>query len=438
MRRLVFAFMVALLCGCAMRPAAKPSPNPLQQIRQQIHKGQAGSLSAGAAKVEITPKVGTPLAGYLKRHGKPSTGIRDPLYVRTLALSDGQDKLLLISADLLVFPQPMAERLLKRITKEHSIPRQSIVLAATHTHSGSGGIATGLLHEQVFGRYDPDLEEGIASRTLWSVRQALERLKPVQWGHSREGEILRGFVENRADPQGPVDAGLSVLVFSEPKEGMRAIVVNASAHPTLLDSQDMRLSADYTGEVCRRLETDYPGSICLFLNGAAGNERPSDSIGGNGEERVERFGGLLAEAASALAGRAELRTAGDLAAWGGWFDLPEPQIHFGPVPIHPQIGRRMRPSSVYLNLAALDGLLLVPFPAEPTTEIAAAFTQKLATVGKQALLFGYANGYLGYAVTPKQYESKTYEATMTWYGPDFGQVLENHLLLLAGMLEGKE
>ena len=64
----------------------------------------AAALEAGIAKVEITPPVGTPMAGYGKRWGRPSTGIRDPLYVRTLALGDGERKLLLISADLLVFP----------------------------------------------------------------------------------------------------------------------------------------------------------------------------------------------------------------------------------------------------------------------------------------------------------------------------------------------
>ena len=415
------------------RPAGRGPATEFDRIREQIQVRPGIALSAGAAKVEITPPVGTPLAGYAKRRGKPSTGIRDPLYVRTLALSDGEDTLLLISADLLVFPQPLAERILQKISKENGIPRQGIILSTTHTHSGAGSIATGFLHEQVFGRYDSKVEEGILSRILWSVRQALENRKPVQWSRAAESSLLAEFVETRALPGGPVDASLSVLLFSAEPGEVEAAVVNAAAHPTLLDSRDMRFSADYPGELCRKMEEAYPGAVCLFFNGASGDERPRDAIGATPEERVQRFGGLLAEAATALASRAPLESKGDLAVWGGWFDLPEPQIRLGPVPLHPEIGKRMRPTAAFLNMAALEGLLLVPLPAELTADLGLALKRKLEQKGEHSLLLGYANGYLGYAVTPQQYAAGSYEAGMTWYGADFGRFLENDLLLLAGL-----
>ena len=426
-------FLLAVcLAGCVARPVARPA-GELERIREQIRVRPGAQLSAGAAKVDITPAVGTPLAGYAKRRGRPSTGIRDPLYVRTLALSDGEDTLVLISTDLLVFPHPMAERILEKISKENSIPRQGILLAATHTHSGVGSIATGFLHEQVFGRYHREIEEGVGSRILWSVRQALENRKPVQWGAAMDEHLLAGFVENRSTPGGPVDASLSVLLFSAKPGEVAAAVVNAAAHPTLLDSKDMRFSADYPGELCRKMEEAYPGAICLFLNGASGDERPRDAIGATAEERVQRFGGLLAEAATALVSGAPLKPKGDLAAWGGWFDLPEPRIRLGPIPIHPEIGKRMRPTRSFLNMMALDGLLLVPLQAELTAELGIALRRKLAGRGVRSLLLGYADGYLGYAVTPEQYSRGSYEAGMTWYGADFGRILENDLLLLAGL-----
>ncbi|MDO8729919.1 MAG: neutral/alkaline non-lysosomal ceramidase N-terminal domain-containing protein [Candidatus Omnitrophota bacterium] len=435
LRLILFSLLCVFFSGCVMRPAGRGPATEFDRIREQIRVHPGSALSAGAAKVEITPPVGTPLAGYAKRRGKPSTGIRDPLYVRTLALSDGEDTLLLISADLLVFPQPLAERILQRISEESGVPRQGIILAATHTHSGAGSIATGFLHEQVFGRYSSKVEEGILSRILWSVRQALENRKPVQWSRAEEGSLLAGFVENRALPGGPVDSSLSVLLFSAEPGEVKAVVVNATAHPTLLDSQDMRFSADYPGELCRKMEEAYPGAVCLFFNGAAGDERPRDAIGATAEERVQRFGVLLAEAATALASRAPLEPKGDLAVWGGWFDLPDPQIRLGPIPLHPEIGKRMRPTAVFLNMAALEGMLLVPLPAELTVDLGTALKRKLAEKGNRSLLLGYANGYLGYAVTPQQYASGSYEAGMTWYGADFGQQLENDLLLLSGLYE---
>ena len=425
------AFLQAVaMAGCVMRPAKGPV-SELERIKEQIHLRPDAALSAGAAKVEITPPVGTPLAGYAKRRGKPSTGIRDPLYVRTLALSDGEDTLLLISADLLVFPQPLAERILRKISEEDSIPRQGIVLATTHTHSGAGSIATGFLHEQVFGRYRRDIEEGILSRILWSVRQALENRKPVQWSAAADEHLLAGTVENRSAPNGSVDASLSVLLFSAEPGEVKAAVVNAAAHPTLLDSQDMRFSADFPGELCRRMEEAYPGAVCLFMNGASGDERPRDAIGATGEERVQRFGGLLAEAATALLSRAPVHFKGDLSVWGGWFDLPEPRVRLGLIPLHPEIGKRMRPTRSFLNMAALEGTLLVPLPAELTADLGIALKRKLSERGNRSLLLGYANGYLGYAVTSQQYAAGSYEAGMTWYGAEFGRVLVNELLLLA-------
>lgn len=412
-------------------------PTSWERMKEQVHVAGPVALMAGAAKVDITPAVGTPLAGYSKRRGKPSVGIRDPIYVRALAVSDGQDLVVLVSADLLVFPYPLAERIINRISLEHKIPRQAVVLTATHTHSGSGSFATGFLHEQVFGPYQREIEEGIVGRLMWAVRQAVELRKPVRWGVASEPGALSGWVENRAEPSGQVDPTLSVLLFEDEQGQPGVFLVNAAAHPTLLDSRDMRLSADYPGELCRRMEAAYPPAVCLFLNGAAGDARPRDAIGSSPDERIHRFSKLLEEIATAEVSRMRIRAKGDLASWGTWFKLPPPQLHLGPVPIHPEIGRLFRPSVCYLNLVALDDTLLAPLPAEATAELGLELRHRLEGRGLQPLLAGYASGYLGYAVTPAQYESGNYEAGMTWYGLGFGVSLTEELARMAGAYEEK-
>src|SRR6476646_3837494 len=50
---------------------------------------RATPLRAGVGRAEISPPVGTPLGGYGERHGKPSTGLHDPLFAKALALDDG-------------------------------------------------------------------------------------------------------------------------------------------------------------------------------------------------------------------------------------------------------------------------------------------------------------------------------------------------------------
>ncbi len=404
----------------------------MEQIRQQIRVGgEKGAFTAGVSKVEITPPVGTPLAGYAKRRGKPSVGIRDPLYVRVLALSDGEDTAVILSTDLLVFPMPLAEKVIDRLEKEFGLPRQGIVLAATHTHSGAGAIARGFIFEQVFGPYRDEVVEGITSRILWAVRQALKGRKPVRWAAAAAPVFLGGWVENRAMEGGAVDSSLSVL-FLETLEGKPlVVVVSAAAHPTLLDSRDMRMSADFPGEVTRRMESEYPGIVSLFLNGGAGDARPKDSIGSNSQERIERFGTLLAEGAVGLVNQAKLKQSGDVAVWGGWMPLPPSQMRLGPIPIHPEIGRLIRPDSAFMHLVALDEVLLIPLPAEVTTALAVGLKQQILQRELTPLVIGYTGGYLGYAVTAEEYRSGSYEASMTWYGPEFGQRLVNRVALLA-------
>lgn len=419
------------------RPRAGAEPTSWERMKEQVRLASPVALMAGAAKVEITPAVGTPLAGYSKRRGKPSVGIRDPIYVRALAVSDEQDLVVLVSADLLVFPYPLAERIIHRISLEHKIPRQAIVLTTTHTHSGAGSFAPGFLHEQVFGPYRSEIEEGIVGRLMWAVQQAVEGRKPVRWGMASEPEALSGWVENRAEPSGRVDPALSVLLFEDAQRQPLAFLLNAAAHPTLLDSRDMRLSGDYPGELCRRMEAAYPAAVCLFLNGAAGDARPRDAIGSDPDERIQRFSKLLEEIATAEISRMQIRAKGDLASWGTWVQLPPPQLHLGPVPVHPEIGRLFRPGVCYLNLVALDDMVLAPLPAEATAELGLELRQRLEGRGLRPLLAGYANGYLGYAVTPAQYAGGSYEAGMTWYGAGFGASLTEELARMAGAYEEK-
>ena len=72
-------------------------------------------LRAGWARRSITPAVGGPLAGYGARKGKPSTGIRDEVYVKALALSDGVDTAVVLGSDLLIIPENIADAVREKI-----------------------------------------------------------------------------------------------------------------------------------------------------------------------------------------------------------------------------------------------------------------------------------------------------------------------------------
>ncbi|HJQ69499.1 MAG TPA: hypothetical protein VKA70_11020, partial [Blastocatellia bacterium] len=58
---------------------------------------------AGVGKSDITPTIGTPLAGYGARMGRPSTGVHDATEARALIIDNGEQKIAFVSVDHLGF-----------------------------------------------------------------------------------------------------------------------------------------------------------------------------------------------------------------------------------------------------------------------------------------------------------------------------------------------
>jgi hypothetical protein len=86
-----------------------------------------GALKGGCAKVDITPPIGIWLSGYGSRD-KPSDGISDKLYAKALVLDDGQNKIAIVSADLLCVPISITTEVRKNIQEKIGIPETNILI----------------------------------------------------------------------------------------------------------------------------------------------------------------------------------------------------------------------------------------------------------------------------------------------------------------------
>ena len=92
------------------------------------------NLKAGFARVNITPMMGIPVSGYyIERYAE---GVLDELEINALALSCGDDKVVMLSCDLAGIKQELSERYRKHIAEVCNIPFEAIYLHATHTHTG--------------------------------------------------------------------------------------------------------------------------------------------------------------------------------------------------------------------------------------------------------------------------------------------------------------
>ncbi len=131
----------------------------------------AVSLKAGAVKAEITPGLGVPLNGYGARLGKGARAVHDPLWAHVLYLADDETELFLVSLDLCVVDRELREKVL--LMAPENFPEQNIIITATHTHNGFGGMCKDYPMRFVSGRYIPELVE----RTARIIGQALHDAK---------------------------------------------------------------------------------------------------------------------------------------------------------------------------------------------------------------------------------------------------------------------
>ena len=89
----------------------------------------------GFAQEIITPPVGVGLAGYMNQ--RPNTGMYDELYVKALVIAEKDTRCGFLAFDLCAIPEEMFQRLFREIGEKYGEKfRDSIILSATHTHTG--------------------------------------------------------------------------------------------------------------------------------------------------------------------------------------------------------------------------------------------------------------------------------------------------------------
>src|SRR6478735_3126300 len=91
---------------------------------------------AGTASEKITPDEPLWLAGYLVRK-EPAKGTISDLYASALSLEDESGgRLVIVSVDLIAITRTIAEPVYDAVLRQLGLPRERLVLAATHTHYG--------------------------------------------------------------------------------------------------------------------------------------------------------------------------------------------------------------------------------------------------------------------------------------------------------------
>jgi neutral ceramidase len=266
----------------------------------------SGAFYAGTGRVDITPPVGSLLAGYIYPP-RISRGVRDRLYATSVVAGDDDRKVALVSCDLIALPGRWCDQAKERIETSTGIPPERTMISATHIHTGP--CTAGLFICEADWDYLAGLPDAIAS----SVAQADRRMEPA---HPLAARVVEGSLSfNRrfrmsdgsvrtnpgvGNPEivgamGPIDPEILVLVLKDDSGKILGCVFNYSNHVDVLSGS--LISADYPGMLARRFRERFgDDSNLVYLNGACGDLNHIDTGGQgstSGEEQSDRMAGIL-------------------------------------------------------------------------------------------------------------------------------------------------
>ncbi|MBX3239602.1 MAG: neutral/alkaline non-lysosomal ceramidase N-terminal domain-containing protein [Chitinophagaceae bacterium] len=251
-----------------------------------VHAAQA-QLKAAVIKTDITPSDSQYLLGYQERK---STGVRDPIYHKILALDDGNTQFFIISSDICLYSPSEYDKVAAQLNKRFGINPLNVWWSVTHTHSAPEFGETGLygvyMGDRIQHTVDSAYTEMIEQKLIDGVAEARSKLADatlsVGWGFSQANMNRRAIdVDGKAslgmNPDGPVDRRIGLLRIDKADGTPMALIANYAMHGTVMSGANLKISGDAPGIVAEYVE-EKTGAPMLFINGAAGNLAPIYSV----------------------------------------------------------------------------------------------------------------------------------------------------------------
>ena len=265
-----------------------------------------GALTAGVARIDVTPPVGFRMQGMMRRIGG-SVGVESPLLATALVLADDLEKVVILDCDLFGFDMQLDREMRTAIGERIGVPASHVLLGYTHTHHAPCTVrgTNGGVHD-IGG--DPVEREALEAYIANLVTQlagladlADHERKPahaaagrgeVAVAINREERTPDGRIVVGRNPDGIVDHSVEVLRVDDADGKPLAVLTGYAAHPVVMGLDTYVLSPDFPG-VVRRVVERVTGATCLYLTGAAGDQATLSFLQDDWGEN-ERMGGMVA------------------------------------------------------------------------------------------------------------------------------------------------
>lgn len=398
---------------------------PTTQGAQHSHtKSDSPPVVVRLGSADITPPEPLPLGGYTARGGKACELPGDKLEARALILQKGGLRIALVSADLLTIPESLRDQVAKKIGSEFKL-----FLVATHTHCAPDSQMLNSrmdLNVPGIARFNRKWLDWYSERIAGAVKQA-NTSKPLALATLSAAFARLPLNRGRRAMAQPDSLGFRLL----DRTG-NALITSYSAHAVLYGSSENRPRTDFPGLV--------RGTRGLFLPGAIGDMSPA-STGDTPAKQVANFAKRFEEGPW----RAETWESSPLCFCTVAIEPPPPRSHpdFArlnriPPPLAQSVVEKFAPKSGEIMALRIGKLAIVGVPGEPTAELG----RKIRSIGlglgfRSVLTVSHCNGWMGYILTPEDYDRGGYEASLAFHGREIGnRIVDKAQMALRTLAKG--
>lgn len=255
--------------------------------------GQGGANTAGLqigyAKQTISPDLATMgavgLGGYSDAETRKATGYLDYIYATCIAMTEGEETVLLYTVDMTAVNMDVANKCRGKISDATGIAEDHIFFGATHTHSAPSSSVPTFLNFMV-------------EATVTAAQKALEDRAPATVLSASATVDGMNFDRNyiRADGtytgsnygftnQAPItehstksDTELQLVKFDRADDKGDILLTNWQAHPCYASTISYTdISSDYIGVLRDKVEKETGMKVAHF-QGASGNQNTDSRI----------------------------------------------------------------------------------------------------------------------------------------------------------------
>jgi hypothetical protein len=379
------------------------------------------ALRAAAAAVNITPApdAALPMSGYAGRTDG-FKAIHDDLNVRAIVVADGNTQAAIIGCEVIGIASDLWDRIVSRLTKETSIPRENILLAAVHTHAAP---AIGTYNEAAEGEilrkrneFIQKLEDGVVD----AVRQAQAKLQPARMGFgtgkanvnmNRRAKDADGGWMLGNNPEGVSDKTVAVIKFETTSGTPIALLSNYAVHATVLGPANMQISADLAGATSRVVEAHYGSSVvALWTSSAAGDQDPIYRVGTD-FRNLAALGRLLGDEVVRVADTIKTSSRGRIRGFQKVATCPGKRTVQPPGPNREFKIEDADPVPIRLSLLVVNDIAFAGVSGEVLTNI--WYRLKRESPFNRTVMVTHTNGSSGYLPDDAAYDQVSYEIIST-------------------------